>query len=130
MKLEAPTVSKYIKFQTIGDKVRGLFVSYEENVAGTFGPENVLMLKTKDGEVKVSCKGNSNLARKLGANVDKIVGKVLEITYVSDLKIAGRPQPMKVFDVDVSEPKAGTPKPAPKPVAPDMGTADDDELAF
>jgi hypothetical protein len=127
MKLEAPLSNKYVKFTTIGDTVRGLFVRYEENIAGTFGPENNLTLKIKDGsEAVINCK--SDLARKIGANVDKIVGRVLEITYVSDLKIVGRPQPMKIFDVDVSDPKGGV-KAAPAPAA-KTEVADADDLQF
>lgn len=125
MKLEAPSAaSRYVKFTSIGDKVRGLFISYEENQPGNFGPENILTLRTKEGEVLVNCK--SDLARKLGGNVEKIVGKVLEITYTEDRPIKGRPQPMKVFDVDVSEPKNGAAAPPPKP-APVAATYADDE---
>ena len=128
MKLEAPKNedSKYVKFTEIGDSITGLFVSYEENVPGTFGPETKLTLKLRNGDEKiVPCK--TDLKSKLGANKEKIVGKVLTITFVEKKPIPGKPQPMKVFDIDVQERGA---KAAPsKPKAPPMTTETDEAEA-
>ena len=127
MKLES-SGGMYVKFPNIGDKVIGHFVSYLENQGGAFGPENILTLKNKDGEVRINCR--ADLKNKIGQNKALLPGKVIKITYVEDKVIAGKPQPMKVFDVQADDPKPGTKVPPPAPTPPTNLDADDEELAF
>lgn len=95
--------SQFVKFINIGDSVKGLFVSYDV-VDGNFGPKKELVLKTKEGIKTVTC--STNLAQILDEHVETIHGKVLTITLVGT-KAVGKPQPMKIFKVDASDPKKG-----------------------
>lgn len=123
MKLEAPpnTNSNFVKFERIGDSVKGVFVSYGE-VNGNFGPKKELVLRTKDGPKNITC--TAHLRQIIDANLEKIRGKVLTIT-LRNLKAVGKPQPMKEFEVDVSDPKSG--KAEPPPPAREPGDDSDQE---
>ena len=112
--------SKYIKFDNIGEFVTGLYLK-SETVAGKFGPRLEMTLRTKEGEKVVTC--TKMLERIITSNLDSIRGKVLTITYVSSKDI-GKGNPMKVFDVDVRDPKPGTKAAAPEP------ETDDDSISF
>ena len=112
--------SKYIKFDNIGEFVTGLYLK-SETVAGKFGPRLEMTLRTKEGEKVVTC--TKMLERIITSNLDSIRGKVLTITYVASKDI-GKGNPMKVFDVDVRDPKPGTKAAAPEP------ETDDDSIPF
>ena len=92
--------TKFPKFTTIGDTVKGSFVSYEEGVKGKFGLENQLVLETSDGSVMINC--SANLSQIIGDNKEELEGKVLTIKYVEDKDI-GKASPMKMFDVDADD---------------------------
>ena len=112
MKLESS--GQFFKFDTIGQVLRGRFVSYTIDKQGNFGPKDELVLRTKTGLVIHDC--SAALKRILREHEEKLPGKILTITFTEEKDI-GKGNPMKVFEVDLDD----SPPPAQKLSASSVG---------
>ena len=118
MKLQSKTSSQFPKFETVGDKVHGPFVSYKDNEPGRFGMEQILTLGSPRGDVTVRCP--SVLAGLLKDNLEHLTpGRLVTVTFSAEKEI-GKPSPLKMFDVEVGDP----------PVGPGPNEADATEIPF
>lgn len=113
--------TRYKKFEAIGDRIAGLFVSVQDR-QGKFGPETVYTFRTKNeqGQVEdiaLSSGGNTDAAIKLSKAGLKPGNKV--IVAFTGTRDVGKTSPMKLFKVQVDD--SVTPLPsvsAAKPAAP------------
>lgn len=116
--------TRYVKFKAAGDKTTGVFVSFEQDIQGKFGPETVLTLRADDG-AKVIVRCSAALARQIAANLEIFEAKkpklFIEMTGTAPSKFG---QPVKLYSVravavahnTVAAPTATPSAPAPKPV--------------
>ena len=112
----------YPKFKQPGDNVRGTFVSFTEGVKGTFGVESVLILTGEDGKA-ISVRCPATLAKAIRENPAQCVpGAFMDIKMSGTKPSRNFPQPMKLFDIDVTPPGEKMP-----PVAGDAKAAVEDE---
>lgn len=108
MKLQSKSSTNYVKFNDIRDSVSGRFVSYEEGVDGTFGPENILTIDTGRGRAIIRC--TSHLSSLISDNLESIKpGARMRIELV-ELRPTNKGSPMKVFEVDLPEGEAAEEK--------------------
>jgi hypothetical protein len=91
--------NRYIKFQNHGDTYTGHFVKYDPTTVSFDKVRPTLFMKSPEGvEQEISC--TADLAKRIEAARPYLKeGTELVITYVSDMKITGKPQPMKVYTV-------------------------------
>lgn len=115
---------EFPKFKNPGDNVRGTFLSYQEEAkGGKFGPENVLLLRGEDGKKTIHVRCPATLSKALRENPNALqVGAFFDIKMTGTKPSKNFPQPMKLFDIDVTPPGD-----APPPVAADAAPAAEDE---
>ena len=115
-----PTAGEFFKFQAIGDKLAGIFISYKERKKdfGDGKGEKTFhdyTFKTKDGLRTISA--NFDLHARMKAAQVKMglkPGHKVMITYTNDRPIEGQSTPMKQHKVQVDT-ETSAPKPPPPP---------------
>ena len=140
MKLKSSNAT-YPKFTNHGDCYDGIFVKFEQDKDGRFGPETILTL-TKQGGQEISVRCPASLARTLSQNLTLLrPGVWVRCEYVDDVD-TGKGNPAKIFEVEVEDkaPWAGGPgaspaiapkaEHAPAPVDDDDAAGDADEIPF
>ncbi len=103
MRLTSSKSVEYFKFKDIGDTVTGAFLSFERDVAGTFGPENILTLKGAHGRIVI--RATANLAAILGENASRLADRQLTITLAA-LKPTSKGSALKVYNVEIDDEEA------------------------
>jgi hypothetical protein len=99
MKLTSSKAEEYPKFQTVGDTVKGDFLSYERAVIGKFGPENLLTLRGEHAQ-RIVVRATTTLASILDENATQLEGKHMTIKLVA-LRPTNKGSPMKIYDVEI-----------------------------
>jgi hypothetical protein len=112
--------NKFIEFNEPGDQVTGTIVGIREHVFDqTKGPIPLLDMEPRDGgeQVTLSCSA-TNLRSQL-AELQPQITDELRVVFVRSEKLPGRPQPLKIFEINHRE----GPRTAP---APDVADAVED----
>ncbi len=117
---------EFFKFNAIGDKFVGLYVSQKE---GKYGMD--FTFKNRKGEFVVTAKGG------LKAHFDKAAlkpGYLVRCTFTATKDI-GKESPMRLFKVEVDDAptvSAAAAAPAPKPAAPPPAADpfEDDDIGY
>jgi hypothetical protein len=113
---DAGELGSFFKFNAIGDKLLGVFVSYEE-AQGTYGPEKRYTLKNREGLHTVTA--NFDLNRRLQA-AQLQPGHAVKITHTGVLPNKDPSKSgMKQFKVEVDRDFKMPGAPPPPPVAND-----------
>lgn len=113
----APEVGNFHKFNAIGDRLAGVFLSYEK-AQGKYGPEHRYTFKNKEGVHTVTA--NFDLKRRL-EKADLKPGYKVIIQYVADIPNQDPTKSaMRQFKVLVDDDVKAQPKPDPKPAADDL----------
>jgi len=116
---------KFFKFNAIGDRLAGVFVS-SRMASGKFGEQREYLFRTKDGQVALT--PPTDAAKKLEKIGLKPGWKVL-ITYDQDIDV-GKEKPMKHFKVLFEESIAPPAAPAPAPAAAPKAPAGAEDIPF
>lgn len=127
----------FFKFNAIGDRLAGVFLSYSISNAGNYGPkpEYVFRIKGPDGQPQeVALNPPTRLAMALEKAQLKKGHKVIAV--LTGEKDVGKGSPMKLFEVMVDDSPSAAPAqaaapapaaaPKPKPPPPPAGDEFDD----
>jgi len=92
------TAGNFFKFEKIGDKVSGYFVSSRLNEKPGYSPQIIYRLETEDGET-INVPVKQFIADKVGAVK---VGQLIGFKFVEEID-TGKPNKAKSIDVFISE---------------------------